>query len=63
MLFRGDTPLSHAEHVEYEIGRALTNLQDDGLLQAKKPAPGMTVWSKTLRGMRELDCPFFCSDR
>lgn len=62
MLFRGDTPLSPAEQLDFEIERALTELQDDGLLLAKDPEAGRTVWTKTLRGMRELDCPFFCRE-
>jgi len=61
MLFRGDTPLSPDEHLDHEIERELTHLQDAGLLVVKAYGPAGPVWTKTLRGMRELDCPFFCS--
>lgn len=62
MLFRGDKPLSPSERLDFEIERELTHLQDAGLLIRKPPSPAGPVWTKSLRGMRELDCPFFCTN-
>ena len=61
MLFRGDTPLTPDERLNYEVERALVQLQNDGLLLLKGIDPAGRVWTKTLRGIRELDCPFHCS--
>jgi hypothetical protein len=60
MLFRGDTPLTEDERVDYETERFLFKMQNDGLLLLKRMDPTGPVWNPTLRGLRERDCPLGC---
>ena len=65
MLFRGDTPLTPAETAVYEIelllGHLFAELESEGILFLKRIDPSGPVWDRTLRGMREFDCPLRCS--
>lgn len=45
------------ERLDYEIEREFYRLRDEGLLLQTTAADGGAVWSMTLRGLREFDCP------
>jgi len=55
MLFRGDTPLTPDERLDYEIECELHRLREDGLLMETLDSSGDSVWIKTLRGAREFN--------
>lgn len=52
MLYRGETPLSPAEVLDYEIERELRQMEDEGLVMEGTGEDGLVVWTKTLRGSR-----------
>ena len=57
MLYRGNTPLTPEECFEYEAGRHLHGLRQDGLVLETTDCTGRSVWTKTLRGFQVLSSP------
>jgi hypothetical protein len=57
MLFRGKTPLTPDECFDYEVGREFDDLRQDGQVLESTDSAGRSVWTKTLRGFQELNCP------
>jgi hypothetical protein len=54
MLFRGDTPLTPEEALDYEFGRELQRMLKEGLVMEIIRPSGEPGWKLTLKGLREF---------
>jgi len=54
MLFRGETPLTREERLVYEYECELERMREEGLVMETTDASGESVWTATLKGVREM---------
>lgn len=57
MLYRGDSPMTSEEALDYEYECVLNRLCEEGLVLRVIDAQGRPAWIKTLRGQHELGDP------